>query len=179
MRAIREDLRCARGKPSRLFVAACLKHAVIDSGFRAVALYRIGRYFRRRRMRVLAVVCEKIMHHVSNCWISTNATIGEGFVIRHVGCIIIGGQVKIGRHCDIRQGITLGGNMGKTNKDGNSQPILGNNILIGAGAKILGPVKIGDNCLIGANAVVVCSFEANSTIGGVPAKLLKQNLAVL
>ncbi|MVZ65765.1 serine O-acetyltransferase [Sphingobacterium sp. DK4209] len=147
---------------------------IFNAGFRAVFLYRLGFYFRTKKLRLLAIVCEKIMHHLCNCWISTNAKIGEGFCIRHVGCIVIGGRVVVGRNFDIRQGVTLGGNSNKRDMDGNSQPIIGNNVLVGAGAKILGPVKIGDFCKIGANAVVITSFDGNSSIGGVPARLLNK-----
>lgn len=146
---------------------------VISSGFRAVVLYRIGFYFRQKKLRLLANLVERFMHHACNCWISTNAVIGEGFTIRHVGCIIIGGKVRIGSYCDIRQGITIGGNTGKMDEFGNTQPCLGNNILIGAGAQILGPIKLGDGCIIGANAVVISDFGPNSVVGGVPARLLK------
>ncbi|WP_149524362.1 serine O-acetyltransferase [Sphingobacterium hotanense] len=150
--------------------------AFSHSGYRAVFLYRIGHWLRRKNMRLMAIFCEKIMHHLCNCWISTNAVIGQGFVIRHVGTIVIGGRVTAGENLDIRQGITLGGNMGKTSLDGRSQPKLGNNVLIGAGAKILGPVEIGDNCLIGANAVVTKDFECDSIIGGIPAILIRKKL---
>lgn len=173
IQSLKVDLEISTNRKARFPLLAILMEMIKNSGYRAVVLYRLGHSCRKRKWRLLAVLCEKIMHHASNCWISTNAIIAEGFVIRHVGCIVIGGLVKIGRNCDIRQGITIGGNMGKTNELGNSQPVLGDNILIGAGAKILGPVHIGDNCVIGANAVVIGSFEPNSIIGGVPARLLK------
>jgi len=145
-----------------------------NAGFRAVFLYRLGHNFRSIKLKFLAIICEKLMHHLCNCWISTNALIGEGFCIRHVGCIVIGGKVVIGKNFDVRQGVTLGGNSGKKDEFGNSQPIIGDNVLVGAGAKILGPVRIGDFCKIGANAVVINSFGENQIIGGVPAKILNK-----
>lgn len=118
------------------------------------------------------------MHHLCFCAISTNAVIGGGFVVRHVGCLVIGGLTRIGENCDIRHEVTLGGNMGRV-VEGRTQPVLGDNIIIGVGAKILGPVVIGNNSIIGANAVVISSFPENSIIGGVPAVLLKSRSSEL
>lgn len=139
--------------------------------YRAVVLYRLSNYF-DKRFSLMAVLMEKLMHISTITWIGRRAQIGPGFVIRHIGGIIIGGKTKIGNNCEIRQGVTFGGNLGKK-KYGTTQPIVGDNVLIGAGAKILGPVKIGDNCIIGANAVVVSDIPENCVAGGIPAKVLR------
>lgn len=147
--------------------------ALLNANFRAVLLYRISHYFDKNKIFILAYIFEKIMHITTITWIGRRAVIGDGFVIRHIGAIVIGGKTVIGKNCEIRQGVTFGGNMGKF-RYGTTQPILGNNILIGAGAKILGPIKIGDNSIIGANAVVITDVPANSVYGGVPAKFIRE-----
>ena len=82
--------------------------AACNAGFRAVLLYRIGVWFRKRRVRVIPGVIERIMHHACHCWISLGAEIGPGLLITHVGEIVVGGQTQIGANCDIRQNVTLG-----------------------------------------------------------------------
>lgn len=144
-----------------------------NASFRAVFLYRLSNFFDNKRIYILAYSFEKLMHFTTITWIGRKAQIDPGFVIRHVGGIVIGGKSVIGENCEIRQGVTLGGNLGKE-KYGTTQPILGDNILIGAGAKILGPVKIGDNCIIGANAVVVSDIPENSVVGGIPGRVLRE-----
>ena len=105
----------AKQKPS--MVRIILK-AFQDSGFRAVLLYRIGRWCRDRRFRLVAVFVERLMRHLSHCWISTLADIGLGVIIAH-GCgIVIPNGVVLGKNCDIRQNITIGGNYGKRDEDG-------------------------------------------------------------
>ncbi|RFC54786.1 serine O-acetyltransferase [Brumimicrobium aurantiacum] len=143
-----------------------------SAAFRAVILYRLSHYFDKKN-KVVAILFEKTMHITTITWIGRRANISSGFVIRHIGGIVIGGKTKIGKNCEIRQGVTFGGNLGKT-KYNTTQPIVGDNVLIGAGAKILGPIKIGDNCIIGANAVVVSDIPENSVAGGIPAKVLRE-----
>lgn len=144
------------------------------AGFRAVVLYRVGRILKQRRMSFLAGMCQRIMHHACHCYISVTAEIGPGFLIAHVGGIIIGGKTIIGENCDIRQNVTFGGNFSKKSEDGRSQPKLENGISVGAGACILGPVHIGDNAIIGANSVVTRDVPANMIASGVPAKVIKE-----
>ena len=91
----------------------------------------------------------------------------------HAECIIMSESCIIGDNVTILQGVTIGGNIFKV-KNGQRSPIIGDNVLIGAGAKILGPVKIGDNSMIGANAVVVKDVPKNSVAVGIPAKVTKK-----
>lgn len=130
-------------------------------------------YLDQKQFTLGAFVCEKIMHFTCRVAIGRRATIGPGIVIRHVGSIVIGNSVVIGANCEIRQGVTMGGNLSKT-KNGMSHPCLGNNILVGARAKILGPIKIGSNSIVGANAVVTKDMPDNSIIGGIPAKVIRE-----
>lgn len=99
------------------------------------------------------------------------ATIGRRFVIDHGHGIVIGATCEIGDDCLLYQGVTLGG----TGKDtGKRHPTLGNNVMVGAGAKVLGPFKVGDNSLIASGAVVLNEVPADSTAVGVPARLTRR-----
>jgi serine O-acetyltransferase len=103
--------------------------------------------------------------------ISPKTKIGSGFYIGHFGGIIVSDESVIGKNCNISQGVTLGkGNRGK-NK---GYPILGDNIYIGPGAKIVGAVKIGNNVAIGANCVVTKDIPDNSVVVGIPGKVISQ-----
>jgi serine O-acetyltransferase len=172
LKAIKQDFVCYTRRSPKMTLLRILFFSMYYANYRAVVLYRIANYF-DTKFYVLAIIVEKLMHISTITWISRKAVIGPGFVIRHVGGIVIGGKTVIGLNCEIRQGVTFGGNMGKGNY-GTTQPILGDNILVGVGAKILGPVKIGDNCIIGANAVVVHDMPENSVIGGIPARVLRK-----
>ncbi|MBE6631057.1 MAG: serine O-acetyltransferase [Ruminococcaceae bacterium] len=102
--------------------------------------------------------------------IHPGATIGRGLVIDHGSGVVIGETAEIGDNCTIYQGVTLGG----TGKDvGKRHPTLGNNVLVGAGAKILGPVKIGNNVKVAAGAVVLSELPEHSTAVGIPAKVVR------
>lgn len=145
-----------------------------NAGFRAVILYRIGSLFRKHKFKFLAAIIERIMHHLCHCWISTNAQIDKGFVVTHVGGLVIGGGTKIGKNCQVRQNITFGGNFSKKDEQNNYYPIVGDNVSIGVGAVILGPVKVGSNSIIGANSVVNRDVPENVIVFGVPAKIIKK-----
>ena len=104
--------------------------------------------------------------------IHPGATIGRRFFIDHGTGVVIGETAEIGDDCTIYQGVTLGG----TGKDhGKRHPTLGNNVLVGAGAKVLGPFKIGDNSNVAAGSVVLSAIPENSTAVGSPARVVKRN----
>ena len=155
-------------------MVAILLCAILHAGFRAVLLFRIGKVFRQYGFRVVAAIIERIMHHACHCWISTSASIGKGFLVAHVGGIVIGGSVVIGSNCDIRQNVTLGGNYNRQDEDGRTQPAVENNVSIGVGAVILGPVKIGTNTIVGANSVVTRDMPSNSIVAGIPAQVIRE-----
>ena len=170
------DLKCdyerySKGVPSAFSIA---KLALSKAGFRAVFLYRIGRVLYLRKFWFLAGFVQRIMHHTCHCYISVSAEIGAGFLIAHVGGIIIGGKTKIGTNCDIRQNVTFGGNFNKKSTEGRSQPLVDNNVSIGVGACILGPVHIGEFAIIGANSVVTRDVSPGMISFGVPAKEIKK-----
>ena len=113
------------------------------------------------------------MHHLCHCYISVSSDIGPGFLIGHVGGIVIGSKTKIGKNCDIRQNVTTGGNFSKTGSNGQTQPIIKDNVSISVGACILGPITVGENSIIGANSVVTRDIPKNSIVSGIPAVKIK------
>lgn len=145
-----------------------------SKGFRAVFLYRLINYFSiKNKLKLKSLFC--FLNFVfCNIEISCQAKIGHGLLIPHAQNIVIGKGVILGSDVTVQQGVTIGANMNKE-RDGVKYPTVGNNVLIGAGAKVLGPVIVGSNSIIGANAVVVESIPDNSTAVGVPAKVVKMN----
>lgn len=153
-----------RKKTTKPAIFNILFRAFQDSGFRAVFFYRLGRWFRLRKMGPIAAVIERLMRHLSHCWVSTLADIGPGFAIAHVCGIIIPPDAVLGKNCDIRQNITIGGSYGKRRSDGTFNPVIGDQVSIGAGAVVIGPIEIGSNTIIGANAVVTTNIPENSVV---------------
>lgn len=128
-------------------------------------LYQNGKYFSARAVSQTA-------RFVTGIEIHPAARIGKRFFIDHGMGVVIGETTEIGDDCTIYQGVTLGG----TGKDvGKRHPTLGNNVMVGAGAKVLGPVKIGSNTKIAANAVVLHEVPEGSTAVGIPAKVVRRN----
>ncbi len=128
-------------------------------------LYRNGHYFSARAISQGAKFLTGIEIHPA-------ATIGKDFFIDHGTGVVIGETAEIGDHCTIYQGVTLGG----TGKDiGKRHPTLGNNVMVGAGAKVLGPVYIGSGSKIAAGAVVLHPVPENCTAVGIPAKVVRRD----
>lgn len=151
-----------------------LLKALSDAGFRAVMLYRLGHWFSGRRLILFRALTERLMHHLCHCWIGSTAEIGPGFRIDHVCGVVIGRNTRIGKNCDIRQNVTLGGNFSKMDEHGRMQPWVGDNVSFGAGSIVIGPVTIGSNSIIGANSVVNRDVPENVIVFGIPAKIVKQ-----
>src|SRR5439155_14319108 len=110
-------------------------------------------------------VLYKIIQIVTGIELPCEATVGRNFVIDHFGGIIVSGYARFGDNCRIRNGVVVG----LRRVEEPVAPVIGNNVDIGAGAKVLGPIRIGDNCVIGANAVVLDDVPENSLAIGVPA----------
>lgn len=151
-----------------------LKMALLRPGFRAVCLYRWGRQGRLKGRRWQGALAERLIHVFCHVDISTEADIAPGLAIPHAVGIVIGSESRIGRRCRVLQGVTLGG-AGKTREDGQTQPSVGDDCLLGAGAKLLGPVRVGDGCIIGANAVVTRDVPDQSLAVGIPARVIRRN----
>ncbi len=142
------------------------------SGVHAVIVHRLAHWFYKHDHKLIARMISQIMRGITGIEIHPGAKIGKGLLIDHGSGVVIGETAEIGDYCLLYQGCTLGG----TGKDhGKRHPTLGNNVMVGCGAKVLGPFTVGDNAKIAANAVVLSPVPANSTAVGVPAKIVKQN----
>ena len=140
------------------------------SGFKAVRAHRRANWFYRRNLKFIARFISQHSRKKTGIEIHPAAKIGKGLFIDHGMGVVIGETTEIGDHCTLYQNVTLGG----TGKDhGKRHPTLGNNVLVGAGAKVLGPFKVGDNARIAANAVVLKEIPENATAVGVPARVVR------
>ena len=145
---------------------------LLYSGFHALLYYRLAHWLYKKHCYFLARFISQTGRFFTGIEIQPGAKIGRGLFIDHGMGVVIGETTEIGDNCVIYQGVTLGG----TGKDkGKRHPTLGNNVMVGSGAKVLGPFKVGDNSKIAANAVVLDEVPPNSTCVGVPARVVKQN----
>lgn len=145
---------------------------LLYSGYKAVRKYRRAHWFYTHNMKLVARYLSQRARHKTGVEIHPGAQIGKGLFIDHGMGVVIGETTVIGDNCMIYQNVTLGG----TGKDhGKRHPTLGNNVLVGAGAKVLGPFKVGDNARIAAGAVVLSEIPPNSTAVGVPARVVRIN----
>lgn len=141
-----------------------------------IGLYRICKWIRSIRFRPLKVFLNILFlpwymffSIFLGIHIPRSAMIGPGLRIYHYGCIVINHQAVIGSNCTLRQGVTIGN---KSRED--DVPVIGNDVNIGAGAKIIGKIVIGNNVSIGANAVVITDIPDNSIAIGIPARIIKK-----
>ncbi len=142
------------------------------SGYKAVRKYRRAHWFYQHNMKFIARFLSQRARHKTGVEIHPGATIGKGLFIDHGMGVVIGETTVIGDYCLIYQNVTLGG----TGKEhGKRHPTLGNHVLVGSGAKVLGPFKVGDNARIAAGAVVLNEIPANCTAVGVPAHIARIN----
>ncbi len=141
-------------------------------GVKAVRMHRCAHFFYKHNMMFLARLVSQRAARKTGIEIHPGATIGRRLVIDHGTGVVIGETTEIGDDVLIYQGVTLGG----TGKDtGKRHPTIGNNVMISAGAKVLGPFKIGDNSRVAAGAVVLEEVPPNSTVVGVPARVVRQD----
>lgn len=142
------------------------------SGLHAILLYRVSHKLYQKKMYTTARFLSQIGRFFTGIEIHPGAKIGKRLFIDHGTGVVIGETTIIGDNCLIYQGATLGG----TGKDkGKRHPTLGNNVMVGCGAKVLGPFKIGDNVKIAANSVVLHEIPDNCTAVGAPARVVKRN----
>ena len=142
------------------------------SGFKAVRSHRKAHWFYNHNHKFIARWISQRSRHKTGIEIHPAAKIGKGLFIDHGMGVVIGETTVIGDNCTIYQNVTLGGTGKDTRK---RHPTLGNNVLVGSGAKVLGPFKVGDNARIAAGAVVLSEVPANATAVGVPARIVKLN----
>ena len=149
---------------------SALEILLLYPGVRAVRSHRKAHWCYEHGLKFLARLISQRSRHRTGIEIHPGAKIGKRLVIDHGMGIVIGETAEIGDDCLIYHGVTLGG----TGKDvGKRHPTIGNNVLIGTGAKVLGPFKVGDNSRIAANSVVLSEIPPNSTAVGVPARVVK------
>ena len=147
----------------------CLEIFLLYSGFHALIYYRIAHFFYKHKMKFIARWISQTGRFFTGVEIHPGAKIGRGLLIDHGSGVVIGETAEVGDNCTIYQGVTLGG----TGKDvGKRHPTVGNNVMIGSGAKVLGPFTVGDNAKIAAGAVVLNAVPEGATAVGVPARFI-------
>ncbi|HCD42573.1 MAG TPA: serine O-acetyltransferase [Lachnoclostridium sp.] len=147
-----------------------LEVLLLYQGVHALIWHRFAHWFYQHKMFFLARFISQLARFFTLIEIHPGAQLGHGILIDHGSGVVIGETTVVGDNCTIYQGVTLGGvglNKGKRH------PTLGNNVTVGAGARILGSFKVGDNCTIAANAVLLKQLESNVTAVGIPARPIK------
>ena len=166
--SISDDLRIYRERDP------ALKHKfdllLNHQGLYAMWCYRLSNRLWRWRLRMLARVVSNLGRFCTGVEIHPGATIGKGFFIDHGMGIVIGETSEVGDNCSIYQGVTLGGTSWKAGK---RHPTLGEGVVVGAGAKVLGPIIIGRCARIGSNSVVTKDVPEGATVVGVPGQVIK------
>ena len=168
LKTIQEDLRAIFDRDPA--ATSWLEVVLTYAGFHAMLAYRVSHWLKAHHVPFLPRFLSQLARWLTGIEIHPSAKIGRGFFIDHGMGVVIGETAEIGDFVTLFQGVTLGG----TGKErGKRHPTVGNHVVIGAGAKILGGISIGDNVKIGANSVVLKNVAANSTVIGVPARVVK------
>jgi serine O-acetyltransferase len=141
-------------------------------GFHAITAHRINHWLYQRHVPLLPRLFSEIVHRITGIDIHPGATIGRSFFIDHGTGVVIGGTAIVGDNVTLYQGVTLGGTSLERKK---RHPTLGNNVMVGIGAAVLGDITVGDNAKIGANSVVVKDVPPNSTVVGIPGRVVLQD----
>ncbi|MGZ5511340.1 MAG: serine O-acetyltransferase [Nitrososphaeraceae archaeon] len=149
---------------------------MIKPGVQAILGYRFYQKLYKIRLRLLAEICCRLNFFFNGVEIDPGAEIGSGCRIWHASGVVIGRGVRIGNNVSIFANVTLGG-IGHSifHHGAPGYPEIGNNVILYTGVTVLGPVKIGNNTVIGAHSLVLDSFPSNCLVAGTPAKIIKQN----
>ncbi len=165
---LKEDIRCVKARDPA--ARSVLEILFLYPGLRAIRMHRRAYWFYHHKMYFLARWVSQRASRKTGIEIHPAVKIGKRLFIDHGTGVVIGETAEIGDDVTLYQGVTLGG----TGKDtGKRHPTIGNNVMIGAGAKVLGPLHIGDNTRVAAGAVVLRDIPANCTATGVPARVIK------
>ena len=168
-RQLREDIAIVKEKDPA--ARSSLEILLTYSGLKAVRSYRRAHWFYQHKWFTIARIISQRARHKTGIEIHPGAQIGKGLFIDHGMGVVIGETTIIGDNYLLYQGVTLGG----TGKDkGKRHPTLGDNVMVGAGAKVLGPINIGSNVKVAANAVVLSDIPENCTAVGVPARIARR-----
>ena len=167
---IAEDVRTVKERDPA--ASSTVEVLLLYSGPHAVWAHRISHKLYKANHKFSARMISQGAKMITGIEIHPGATIGKNLFIDHGSGVVIGETTEIGDNCTLYQGVTLGG----TGKDtGKRHPTLGDNVMVGAGARVLGPFKVGDGSKIAANAVVLDEVPENCTAVGIPAKVVKRN----
>lgn len=147
-----------------------IKALIKYKGVQAILLYRLSNNLYNKNFKILASIIRNKNIKSNGCDISEEAVIGNRLIIPHPVGIVIGCKTIIGNDAIIENNVTCG----LKNFDSDFNPTIGNNVIIGVGAKILGDVKIGNNVVIGASSVVINNVPDNETVAGIPAVIIKR-----
>lgn len=168
LRLLREDLHEKARWCYDADTPAALVKVLATDGTSAMIFYRLMQGARRARLTPLEYLFNKLNSVISSCVIGRGADFGPGFVIVHSHGVVINGKVRGGSRIHLEHQVTLG------DSGVGACPVLGSDIFVGAGAKVIGPVSVGDGARIGANAVVVHDVAPDTTVVGVPAKPVRR-----
>lgn len=149
-----------------------LEVLLLYQGLYAIFYHRIAHFFYKIKLELLARAISQFSRFVTGIEIHPGAQIGRRLFVDHGMGVVIGETSVIGDNVTLYQGVTLGGTGKQKTK---RHPTIGNNVVVGTGAKVLGNITVGDNSYIGANAVVIKDVPANSTVVGVPGRITKQD----
>jgi len=163
---IREDLRRKAEWYDLRPTSKSILRMIVSDGSTAQILYRAMRFCQTHSLKPLAFFLYRLNASVGHAVIGRGAEFGPGFVILHSFGIVINSSVRAGRNLVMEHGVTIGAEKGES-------PVLGDNVFIGAGAKIIGAIRIGSDVKIGANAVVTKDLPNGATAVGVPARVIK------
>ena len=167
---LKEDIQTVRDRDPA--ATSILEILFLYPGLKAIRRHRVAHWFFKHNMKFIARVISQNTVKKTNIEIHPGATIGRRFFIDHGTGVVIGETTEIGDDVTIYQGVTLGG----TGKDvGKRHPTIGNHVMVGSGAKVLGPLVVGDNSNIASGAVVLDNIPSDSTAVGVPARVVKRN----
>ncbi|OSC24844.1 serine O-acetyltransferase [Mycobacterium vulneris] len=170
LEAIRRDIRAARERDPA--VPTTLQVILAYPGVHAIWGHRINHWLWHRGARLIARITAEITRILTGVEIHPGAVLGPGLFIDHATGVVIGETAEVGEDVTIYHGVTLGGSGRDTGK---RHPTIGDRVTIGAGAKILGAIKIGDDSRIGANAVVVKEVPSSSVVVGVPGQVISRS----
>jgi len=170
LKTIREDLSIIKERDPA--AKGLIEILLCYPGFQALALHRLSHKLWKSHLPLLPRLLSQFTRLITGIEIHPGAQIGYGVFIDHGMGVVIGETAEIGNRCLLYQGVTLGGT-GKA--DGKRHPTLAENVVVGAGAKVLGAIYVGENTRIGAGSVVVRNVEADSTVVGIPGRVVHQS----
>ena len=164
---LREDTRRLRAIKSKPFPWYVLESLLLETGYQAVVLHRCAHWFKRHGVPVLGPAIARLNQFLTGVEIGAAAEIGPGLMIVHGEGIVVGGYARIGRDATLLHQVTIGGPAPDRRE---AMPVIGDEVFIGAGAKVIGAIHVGDRSFIGVNAVVAQDVPADSRVvvrGGV------------